>query len=72
MCFSSKAPKAVPAPASAAPVSSTMPLFNMEDYENESDVEAMEKGRMGKKALRIKRPNFVVGGGGSGLQIPMK
>ncbi len=72
MCFSSKAPKPAPAPATAAPSTSAMPIFNMEDYENQSDVETQEKGRMGKKALRIKRPNFVVSSGGSGLQIPTK
>lgn len=72
MCFSTKAPKPAPAPATAAPSASAMPIFNMEDYENQTEVESQEKRRMGKSALRIKRPNFVVASSGSGLQIPMK
>lgn len=57
-------PKAAPAPAQAAPVTSATPDFAADTYENETASESGAKKKKGKRDLRIARNQ------GSAVNIP--
>jgi hypothetical protein len=58
-------PKAAPAPAQAAPVTSAAPEFAADAYDNETASETSNKQKMGKRDLKIARNRK-----GSDLNIP--